>query len=74
MIMELEFKNQEELYKRVKPALKSKRLECKRYGIEVSEEELWMYLSENIFKKSHNLTLADIVSEIMHLEKDNFIK
>lgn len=72
--MDIEFKSQEELYKRVKPALKSKRLEFKRYGIEVTDEELWIYLSNNVFKKSHNLTLADIVSEIMHLEKDSFIK
>ena len=43
-----------------------------RYGIKVTDEEIWMYLSENVFKKSRNLTLADIVSEIMHLEKDNF--
>ena len=70
--MDIEFKSQEELYKRVKPALKSKRLEFERYGINVTDEELWMYLSENVFKKSRNLTLADIVSEIMHLEKDSF--
>lgn len=74
MIMDIEFNSQEELYRRVKPALTSKRREFKRYGIEANEQEIWMYLVENEFKKGINLTLADIVSEIMHLEKENFMK
>ena len=70
--MDIEFNSQEELYKRIKPALTSKRRELERYGIKITEEQIWMYLSDKVFKKSHNLTLSDIVSEIIHLEKESF--
>lgn len=74
MIMDIEFNSQEELYKRVKPALTSKRRELKRYGIDITEEEIWSYLVETEFKNGINLTLSDIVSSIMHIEKEKFLK
>lgn len=74
MIMDIEFNSQEELYKRVKPALTSKRRELKRYGIDIKEEEIWMYLVDTEFKNANNLTLSDIVSSIMHLDKEKFLK
>lgn len=73
MIMDVKFNSQEELYKRVKPALTSKRRELKRYGIDVKEEEIWMYLAETEFKNGNNLTLSDIVSSIMHLDKEKLM-
>ena len=72
--MDIEFKSQEELYKRVKPALTSKRRELKRYGIDVKEEEIWSYLAETEFKNGNNLTLSDIVSSIMHFNKEKLMK
>ena len=66
--MDIEFNSQEELYKRVRPALTSKRKELKRYGYEVKEEQIWLFLADTVFSKSSNLTLADIVSSIMHLD------
>ena len=74
MIMDIEFNSQEELYKRVKPALTSKRRELERYGIDIKEEEIWLYLVETEFKNGINLTLSDIVSSIMHIEKETFLK
>ncbi len=72
--MDIKFSSQEELYKRVKPALTSKRRELKRYDIDITEEEIWTYLVETEFKNGSNLTLSDIVSSIMHIEKEKFLK
>ena len=69
--MDLEFKNIKELYDRVHPALISKRNELRRKGLNIKEEDIWNYLSEKVFKNSTNLTLSDIVSYIMHLEKED---
>lgn len=69
--MDLEFKSIKELYDRVHPALTSKKNEFKRKGLNIKEEDIWNYLSENVFKSSTNLTLSDIVSYIMHLEKED---
>ena len=72
--MDIEIKSLKELYDRVLPALVSKKHELKRKGLEVKEEDIWNYLSENIFKSSKNLVLSDIVSYIMHLEKEDIEK
>ena len=72
--MDIEFKSLKELYDRVLPALVSKKHELKRKGLEVKEEDIWNYLSESIFKNSKNLVLSDIVSYIMHLEKEDIEK
>ena len=69
--MDIEFNSQEELYIRVKPALKSKVNELKRQGIKIDEIELWNFLSDKVFKTSTFLTLADIVSIIMHINADD---
>ena len=43
--MELQFNSIEELYKRVRPALTSKKREFRRCGIHyVKEEDMWNYL------------------------------
>ena len=69
--MDIEFNSQEELYIRVKPALKSKVNKLKRHGIKIDEIELWNFLSDKVFKTSTFLTLADIVSIIMHINADD---
>lgn len=76
--MDIEFKTKEELYHRVYPALSAKKAELKRLGyFNVQEKDIWNFLSYNVFSKMQGLTLADIVSEIMHLDEiilDNYIK
>lgn len=69
--MDMEFRSLKELYNRVVPALTSKKHEFRRKKIVVTEEEIWTYLSETVFKESKNLQLNDIVSCIMHLEEDD---
>ena len=45
--MDITFDTLEDLYKRVKPALKTKKEEMKRLGyIYIKEEDIWNYLKE----------------------------
>lgn len=68
--MEYEFTNLEELYKRVKPALHSKELELKRLGYSsIKEFDIWNYLKDR-WKSSNDLTLADIVDDILNTDSD----
>lgn len=64
-----EFRTLEELYNRVKPALYSKREELKRNHISyIKEADIWNYLSEFEWKKKEDLTLAEMVTDIMDLK------
>lgn len=77
-VMELEFSSQEELYKRVEPALKAKLAELHRLGYPyIQLVDIWNYLIETKWKKSHNLTLSDIVHDILHIDNrkiDEYLK
>ena len=60
--MDLEFGTLEELYKRLKPALLTKKNELKRSGIEyIKEEDIWNYLTEVKWANSKNLLLYQMV-------------
>lgn len=76
--MELEFSSQEELYQRVQPALKAKLAELHRLGYPyIQVVDIWNYLIETRWKKSKNLTLSDIVNDILHVDNrkiDEYLK
>lgn len=76
--MELEFSSQEELYQRVQPALKAKLAELHRLGYPyIQIVDIWNYLIETKWKKSKDLTLSDIVSDILHVDNrrlDEYLK
>lgn len=64
-----EFHSLEELYTRIKPALHTKKEEMKRAGYEyVKEEDVWNYLKESVWKKSSNLSLYQMVSDILNTD------
>lgn len=66
------FRNLDELYNRIKPALYSKVQEIKRNGISyIKEEDIWNYLSLNKWKNSESLTLNDMVSDILNLKEED---
>lgn len=68
--MDIEFSSKEELYQRVKPALKAKAMELKRVGYSyIREIDIWNYLIEIKWSKSRDLMLSDIVNDI--LKTDN---
>ena len=67
--MDYEFSSKEELYQRIKPALKAKINEFHRLGYNyVQEVDIWNYLIENVWIKASNLMLADIVNDILHVK------
>ena len=76
--MEIEFSSHEELYKRVQPALRAKLAELHRLGYPyIHIIDIWNYLIETRWKKAKDLTLSDIVSDILHVDNrrlDEYMK
>lgn len=73
--MDFSFQTQEELYIRVRPALTAKLQELKRLNYRnIEEKDIWEYLSDIKWKKSKNLMLSDIVSDIIHIDNRRLAK
>ncbi len=71
---DIKFKDITELYKRLYPALKTKKEELLLNKLMVSELEIWNYLKDNKWLKSSDLMLSDMVSDIFSLDIEDFIK
>lgn len=70
--MDLEFKTKEELYNRLLPALRLKKNEMFRDGINyVDELDIWNYLCEVKWKNADNLLLYEMVDHIIN--SDNYV-
>ena len=76
--MDMNFSSLEELYNRLKPALRTKRRELKENGYGYLKiEDIWNYLKENKWRRSNNLSLNDMVSDILNADNqyiDDFFK
>ena len=76
--MDIEFNSLEELYKRLKPALKTKTSEMYRNGFRyIKEEDVWNYLKEIKWKTSNNLNLYQMVNDVLNVDNviiDNYLK
>lgn len=67
--MDIVFNSLEELYQRIKPALLTKKQEMIRRGYKyIKEEDIWNYLKEIKWKNSKDLSLYDMVSDILNSE------
>ena len=72
--MDIVFNSQEELYKRVKPALLSKQKEIQRFNnTNLEIDEIWRILIEKKWKEANDLTLSDIVNDIMNTSYEELI-
>ena len=71
--MDIKFNSVKELYKRVEPALRTKRRLLIKKGIKIKEEDIFKYLAKTKWSKSTNLSLNDIVSDIINVKDDVFI-
>lgn len=76
--MDIEFNSLEELYNRLKPALLTKKEEMNRtlYPY-IKEEDIWNYLKEVKWKKTSDLSLAEMVNDILNCDDaliDNYLK
>lgn len=61
----MEFNSLVELEKRVMPALKKRANDLKHIGYNISTEEIWHDLSLNKWTKSTDLSLNEIVNDIL---------
>ena len=69
--MDIEFSSLEELYERLKPALRSKMSELRECGYGYLKiEDIWNYLKEKKWKSSRDLGLNDMVSDILNADND----
>ena len=69
--MDIEFNSMQELKERVTPALKTKLKELKSKNYKMIEtEDIWKYLINKKWKKASNLTLYDIVNDILNTENE----
>lgn len=78
MCMDITFSSKEELYQRVKPALNAKVQEMHRLGYTyITIDDVWNYLVQVKWLKGKDLTLADLIHDILHAENkriDEFLK
>ncbi|HIT12014.1 MAG TPA: hypothetical protein IAB58_04410 [Candidatus Pelethosoma merdigallinarum] len=72
--MEIAFHSLEELYTRLKPALRTKKEEMRRHGFTyIKEEDIWNYFKEKKWKTAYGLQLHEMVDDILNCE-DEFIE
>lgn len=71
--MDFEFHSQEELLQRVYPALRTKISEFHKLGYDLKEIELWDFLSNEKWKSGKDLTLYDIVNDILSCEGEEVV-
>ena len=64
-----EYKSQKELYLNLVPALNVKMKHLKRSNYKnITREDIWNYLRDNKWRYGIDLTLADMVQDIIHLD------
>lgn len=67
--MKNKISTQAELYKKVLPALRTKKHELIRKGIRIVKEiDIWNYNREYNWKDAKNLTLANMVDNILNTD------
>lgn len=74
----IEFQNIKQLYNRLLPALRTKKSEMNRVGIDyVQEEDIWNYIKEIKWKKANNLSLYEMVNDVLNTDNsliENYVK
>lgn len=64
---EIVFESQEQLYKRIMPALRSKKKMIHKEGYKsIMEADIWDYMRLNKWSKSIGLELCDMVDDILN--------
>ena len=74
----MEFESLQELYKRIRPALLSKKMDLYRSGYKyIKEEDIWNCLREKKWKQTANLSLSEMVNDVLLTENhviDSYLK
>ena len=70
----IKLKTLEELYNRLLPAFRCKVNDLKRNNINnINEKDIWDYLKINYWSKKQDLTLADMVNDILSLSNNEIV-
>lgn len=76
--MNTEFTTLEQLYERLKPALRTKMREMKSLGYTyIREEDIWNYLKEVKWVSSKNLLLFEMVRDVLNVDNgsvDSYVR
>ena len=64
--MDIKFNSAYELYNKVLPALRVKRRELNKKGKNVKENDIFLSLIKDKWKKETNLTLNEVVNDILN--------
>jgi tyrosyl-tRNA synthetase len=69
---EIKFKSITDLYRRLLPALNTKKNNINRtYKSNIMELDIWNYLKNNIWVSSKNLSLNDMVDDILNIDNED---
>lgn len=67
IIMNNKINSLKDLYQLLLPALKSKKYEMHRLKyLHICEKDIWNYMKENVWTTKTNLTLFDMVNDILN--------
>lgn len=67
----ISFTNAQDLYNRLFPALRSKKKELHSHNYKyITEVDIWNYLKDRKWKNNVNLTLYDMVNDILYSDND----
>ena len=68
--MNLKFSN-EKLYELLLPALETKEIQLRRNDyLDISKEDIWTYLKENVWNEKNNLRVNRMVSDILNINNE----
>ena len=75
MASEEDFKSITDLYNRLLPAIKTKLDELNKLKItNIKEIDIWDYCLNNIWKYKEDLTIYEMVNDILYLDEINLLK
>ena len=71
----MEFTSQQQLYNKLLPVfnVKKRLIKNTEYN-DITNQHIWYYLIENKWKNSYNLTISDIVNDIITLDLELIAK
>jgi len=71
----MEYTSQLDLYNKLLPVFKVKKrlIQYSKYK-HITNENIWFYLIETKWKKAHNLTISEIVNDIITLDLEEINK
>ena len=71
----MEFTSLQQLYRKLLPAFNvKKRLILNTKYKDITNENIWMYLTETKWKKTHNLSLPEMINDIITVDLEEINK